>query len=42
MGKNEPGDSYSEEEAARRRDTVVKAMIATTPHVRGSPAPEHQ
>jgi hypothetical protein len=32
MKKNNPlDDSYSPEEAARRRDAVVKAMIATPP-----------
>jgi hypothetical protein len=31
----EPNDQYSDKEAARRRDLVVKAMIATppTPHM---------
>lgn len=35
MGKHNSEESYSSEEAARRRDAVVKAMIATppTPHV---------
>jgi len=34
MADKQPDDTYSDEEAARRRDAVVRRMIATppTPH----------
>jgi hypothetical protein len=31
MADKQPDDSYSDEEAARRRDAVVRRMIATAP-----------
>lgn len=31
MGKTQTGDQYSEQEIARRRDAVIKQMLATPP-----------
>jgi hypothetical protein len=38
MTKDKLGESYSEEEAARRRDEVVKRMLATPPQPRKAKA----
>jgi hypothetical protein len=34
MADKQPNDTYTDEEAARRRDAVVRRMIATPPQPR--------
>jgi hypothetical protein len=40
MQQNDPADQLSDEEAARRRDEVVKRMLATPPQPRPKPVPK--